>query len=298
MTLVIMAAGMGSRFGGLKQIEPVGPNGEFIVDYSIYDAIRCGFTKVVFIIKEENYELFRETVGKRIEDKIKVEYVFQTNENVPKGIEIPKERAKPLGTAHAILCCKDVVKENFAIINADDFYGYDAYKVMSRFIKSNTNPNEYAMAGYIVGNTLTENGAVKRGVCEKEGQFLTRLIESNVGIENNKIIAHPLEEGEPFEINKDTLVSMNMFGFTPDLFEHLETGFKKFLNRSKDNLEKCEYLIPSVVYELIQQQIVKVNVLKTTAVWHGITYKEDKENLVKAIADLISQGEYPEELWK
>lgn len=298
MTLVIMAAGMGSRFGGLKQIEPVGPNGEFIVDYSIYDAIRCGFTKVVFIIKEENYDLFRETVGKRIEDKIKVEYVFQNNDNVPEGIEIPKERVKPLGTAHAILCCKDVVKEDFIIINADDFYGRDAYKVVAEFIKNNNNPSEYAMAGYIVSNTMTENGSVKRGICEKKGDYLTRLIESSVSIENNKIIAVPLEEGEPFEITGNTLVSMNMFAFKPNLFEYLEKEFINFLNRNKDNLEKGEFLIPAVIYKLIEEKKVTVNVLKTNAVWHGITYKEDKKALVDSINKMIEEGKYPYNLWK
>ena len=297
MTLVIMAAGMGSRFGGLKQIEPVGPNCEFIVDYSIYDAIRCGFTKVVFIIKEENYELFRETVGKRIEDKIKVEYVFQNNDNVPDEIEIPKERVKPLGTGHAILCCKDVVKENFVVINADDFYGYEAYKDIAKFMKNNDNIRKYAMVGYLVGNTLAESGAVKRGICEKDSNYLTRLIESNVEVENEKIIATPLEGGEPFEVTTDTLVSMNMFAFTPLFIDYLEQKFIKFLNDNKDNLDKCEYLMPSVLFEQITGKEASVEVLKTNAVWHGITYKEDKELLVNAIHKMIEEGKYPSNLW-
>jgi len=297
MTLVIMAAGMGSRFGGLKQIEPVGPNGEFIVDYSIYDAIKCGFTKIVFIIKEENYDLFRDTVGKRIEDKIKVEYVFQNNDNIPSDIEIPNSRVKPLGTGHAILCCKDVVDESFAIINADDFYGYDAYRVISKFMKENTDVNKYAMAGYIVGNTLTENGSVKRGVCEQENGYLTRLIESSVGKDNDKIIATPLEGGESFEVTDDTLVSMNMFAFTPKLFGYLEEGLIKFLKQNQNNLETCEYLIPSVVFELIKDNQIQVEVLKTNAIWHGITYKEDKEELVNSINKLIEEGKYPKNLW-
>lgn len=297
MTLVIMAAGMGSRFGGLKQIEPVGPNGEFIVDYSIYDAIKCGFTKIVFIIKEENYDLFRETVGKRIEDKIEVEYVFQNNDNIPSDIEIPNSRVKPLGTGHAILCCKDVVDESFAIINADDFYGYDAYRVISKFMKENTDVNKYAMAGYIVGNTLTENGSVKRGVCEQENGYLTRLIESSVGKDNDKIIATPLEGGESFEVTDDTLVSMNMFAFTPKLFGYLEEGLIKFLKQNQNNLETCEYLIPSVVFELIKDNQIQVEVLKTNAIWHGITYKEDKEELVNSINKLIEEGKYPKNLW-
>ena len=297
MTLVIMAAGMGSRFGGLKQIEPVGENGEFIIDYSIYDAIRCGFTKVVFIIKEENYDVFRETVGKRVEDKIKVEYVFQNNENVPLEIKIPSDRTKPLGTAHAILCCKDVVKEDFAVINADDFYGYDAFKVISEFLKGNTNSKEYAMAGYLVGNTLAKTGAVKRGVCEKEGDYLTQLIESSIERVGEKIVATPLEVGEPFEINDNTLVSMNMFGFKKQIFDYLETRFKSFLEENKNNLDKCEYLIPTVVFEQIQNKQATVEVLKTTAVWYGMTYKEDKEDLVTALKEMTKNGEYPKNLW-
>ena len=297
MTLVIMAAGMGSRFGGLKQIEPFGPNGEFIIDYSIYDAIRCGFTKVVFIIKEENYDIFRETVGKRVEDKIKVEYVFQNNENVPSDIEIPSDRTKPLGTAHAILCCKDAVKEDFAVINADDFYGYDAFRVISEFLKNNNNPKEYAMAGYLVGNTLAKTGAVKRGVCEKDGNYLTQLIESSIERVGDKIIATPLEAGDAFEVSDNTLVSMNMFGFKKQIFDYLETRFKSFLEENKSNLGKCEYLIPTVVFEQIQNNQATVEVLKTTAVWYGMTYKEDKEDLVNAIKEMIMNGEYPKSLW-
>ena len=297
MTLVIMAAGMGSRFGGLKQIEPIGENGEFIIDYSIYDAIRCGFTKVVFIIKEENYDIFRETVGKRVESKIKVEYVFQNNENVPTGIEIPSDRTKPLGTAHAILCCKDVVKEDFAVINADDFYGYDAFKVISEFLRNNDSPKEYAMAGYLVGNTLASTGAVKRGVCEKKGNYLTELIESSIERVGDKIIATPLEAGDAFEVTEDTLVSMNMFGFKKQIFDYLEKRFESFLEENKEKLNKCEYLIPTVVFEQIKNGDATVEVLKTTAVWHGMTYKEDKEELVCAIRELTNQGEYPASLW-
>ena len=296
-TLLIMAAGMGSRFGGLKQIEPVGPNGEFIVDYSIYDAIRCGFTKVVFIIKEENYELFRETVGKRIENKINVEYVFQSNDNVPKEIEIPESRVKPLGTGHAILCCKDVVNENFVVINADDFYGYEAYKDIVGFMKNNDINTKYAMVGYLVGNTLAENGAVKRGICEKDGKYLTKLIESSVEVENDKIIATPLEGGNSFEVTNDTLVSMNMFAFTPLFMNYLERKFVNFLNENKNKLDTCEYLMPSVLFEQITDEAVKVEVLKTNAVWHGITYKDDKEILVNSIQKMIAEGKYPNNLW-
>lgn len=298
MELVIMAAGMGSRFGGLKQIEPVGDNGEFIIDYSIYDAIRCGFDKVVFVIKEENYNIFRETVGKRVEDKIRVEYVFQNNKNVPSDINLPKDRIKPLGTAHAILCCKDVVKDDFAIINADDFYGYDAFKVISEFLKNNKNPNEYAMAGYLTANTLTENGAVKRGICRNSGNHLTGLIESSIEKVGDKIIATPLDGNESFEVDANTLVSMNMFAFKTQIFYYLEKRFRSFLLENKESLDKCEYLIPVVVFEQIKNGDASCEILKTTAVWHGMTYREDKDDLVNAIKKLTDNGDYPRPLWK
>ncbi len=297
MELVIMAAGMGSRFGGLKQIEPVHSNGEFILDYSIYDAIKCGFDKVVFIIKEENYSLFRDTIGKRIEDAIEVSYVFQKNDNVPKWVNVPNERTKPLGTGHAILCCKDVVKENFLVINADDFYGRDAFLVASKFIKNMKNENEFAMVGYKVGNTLTENGSVKRGVCESENGFLSKLTESTVSIENGKIICKPLNGSSEFEAYDDTLVSMNMFIFTPKIFDYLEEDFVKFFKDNESDLSKCEYLIPDVVFDLIKRKLVTVSVLKTDAVWQGITYKEDKDALVDGLNKLVNDNVYPDKLW-
>ena len=291
MTLVIMAAGMGSRFGGLKQIEPVGLNGEFIIDYSIYDAIKAGFTKVVFIIKEENYEIFKETVGKRIEGKIEVEYVFQDIKNVPEGVVLPKDRVKPLGTGHAILSCKGVVNEPFAIINSDDFYGRDAYVKAANFLKEDT--DEYAMVGYIIGNTLTENGSVKRGYCEQENGYLTNLIESSVYREGEKVKVEPLDGREGFYASSNDLVSMNMFCFRPDMLDYLDEHFIDFFNKNQDNLDKCEYLIPDVVFERIENKDIKVRVIDTTAVWQGITYKEDKENIVSYIKNLTDNGEYP-----
>lgn len=297
MTLVIMAAGMGSRFGGLKQIEPVGPNGEFILDYSIYDAINSGFDKVVFIIKEENYDIFRDTIGKRIENKIKVEYVFQKNDNLPSCAVIPETRVKPLGTAHAILCCKDVVKENFAIINADDFYGRDAYKVASEFLKENKEANSFAMVGYHVNNTLSENGKVKRGVCEENNGYLTEIIESSIWEENGKYIAEPLN-GEPsFEVENNTLVSMNMLLFTPKIFDYLEEKFTQFFIDNKENIDKAEYLIPEVIRELLKEKRVTVKILPTTSIWKGITYREDKEDLVNSIQKMINDKVYKEKLW-
>ena len=301
MTLVILAAGMGSRFGGLKQIEPIDEYGHFIIDYSIYDAIREGFTKVVFIIKRENYDIFRETIGKRIEKKIEVEYVFQEIDNLPEGYSVPEGRIKPWGTAHAILCAKDKVDENFAIINADDFYGRDAYHVISKFMKNN-NPHDnilrYAMAGYKVKNTLTENGSVKRGVCEEENGYLTNIIECKVEKVDSEIIATPLEGGNSFKVLEDAPVSMNMFAFTKDIFKYLEEGFPLFLDKHKEDIDTCEYLIPSVVFEEIENKIATVEVLKTNAIWQGITYKEDKEKVVKEIKKLVDNNEYPKDLWK
>lgn len=203
MDLVIMAAGMGSRFGGVKQIEAMGPNGEFLIDYSIYDAIKYGFDRVVFIIKRENFEIFKSTIGKRVEDKIEVVYVFQEADNIPQNIDFTRE--KPWGTAHAIYCCKDVVKNNFAIINADDFYGADAYYKASSFLKNNKDFKTFGMIGYKVMNTLTENGAVKRGICQEKDGYLTSLIESNVLMNNGVIEARPLDGSPAFTVSKDTL---------------------------------------------------------------------------------------------
>ena len=292
---------MRSRFGGLKQIEPIDEYGHFIIDYSIYDAIREGFTKVVFIIKRENYDIFRETIGKRIEKKIEVEYVFQEIDNLPEGYSVPEGRIKPWGTAHAILCAKDKVDENFAIINADDFYGRDAYHVISKFMKNNnTHDNilRYAMAGYKVKNTLTENGSVKRGVCEEENGYLTNIIECKVEKVDSEIIATPLEGGNSFKVLEDAPVSMNMFAFTKDIFKYLEEGFPLFLDKHKEDIDTCEYLIPSVVFEEIENKIATVEVLKTNAIWQGITYKEDKEKVVKEIKKLVDNNEYPKDLWK
>jgi len=300
MTLVIMAAGMGSRFGGLKQIEPIDEYGNFIIDYSIYDAIKVGFTKVVFIIKKENYDIFRDTVGKRVEKHIDVEYVFQELDNLPNGYSVPEGRVKPWGTAHAILCCKDVVSEKFAIVNADDFYGRDAFRVISEFLSRDNNDSEYqeyAMAGYKTKNTLTENGAVKRGVCETSGKYLTKLIESSIENIDGKFMATPLEGGESFEISGDDNVSMNMFGFTPQIFEYLEKRFSEFLDSHKEDMDTCEYLIPTIVFEQMERGMARVEVLDTDAVWHGITYKEDKPRVVSEIKALVDNGEYTPGLW-
>lgn len=296
LTLVILAAGMGSRFGGLKQIEPVGPNGEFIIDYSIYDAIQAGFTNVVFIVKEEMYELFRETIGKRIEGKIPVKYAFQRITDVPEGITVPEEREKPWGTAHAVLSCKKEVEGNFVMINADDFYGKDAYMKIANYFK-NQKSDDYAMVSFKVANTMTENGSVKRGVCESNNNLLTNIIESSIEKINGTIIASPVDGRDSFEVKPDTLVSMNFFGFTNKIFAKLEKGFYEFFENNKNDLMNCEYLMPDIVFDEIKDG-KKVNILESDDKWLGVTYREDKKNVVSEIKKLIDEEKYPNSLWK
>lgn len=295
-TLLVMAAGMGSRFGGLKQIEPMGPNGEFLIDYSIYDAKLAGFTKVVFIIKEENYNLFKETVGKRVESHIETEYVFQDASNLEEAYPTLKERVKPLGTGHAILCAKDKIDTPFAIINADDFYGRDAYFVASKYLDT-IDDEHYAVVGYSVSKTLSPNGAAKRGICKEEKGELVDLIESSVERVNGEIVASPLNGSEPFKVTEDTLVSMNLLLFTPQIFEVLEKKLTVFLEENKEDLSKCEFLIPDVVRTAMNEKAVTVDLLKTDSVWHGVTYREDKEEVVTAINKLIEEKIYPNKLW-
>ena len=306
ITLVILAAGMGSRFGGLKQIEPMGPNGEFIIDYSIYDAIEAGFTKVVFLIKEENYDIFKETIGSRVEPHIKVEYAFQKNDNVPMFYDELKERQKPLGTAHAILCCDEKVNEPFMIINADDFYGRDAFVKGAEFLKNikDVEPHQYGMVGYLVKNTITENGAVKRGVCNVENGYLTKLTESSVGrVEDGSILAKPLDESlESFTVGEDDTVSMNMLLFDNSIFKYIEDKFPGFLEKNKDKLDKCEFLIPDVLFESIDEGFATCEVIPTTATWYGVTYKEDAPAVRESIKKLVKtkeneNGDYPLHLW-
>ena len=293
MTLVIMAAGMGSRYGGLKQIESVGPNGEFIIDYSIYDAIQAGFTKVIFIIKEENYEIFKSTVGKRIKNHIEVEYIFQNNDNLP--VNIPKDRTKPLGTAHAVLCCKNVINENFAIINADDLYGSDAYFKISNFIKNNKINNEFAVIGYNILETITDNGSVKRGICNIKNNYLVSLDESIISRDGDKLFAKTLLGNNEIHVDKNTIISMNMFGFTPKIFDLLEDGFKDFLN----NVDATnEYLVPIEINKYIKKKLINVSVINTTSIWYGITYKDDLNLIRGEINRLINDGVYPKNLWK
>ena len=300
LTLVILAAGMGSRFGGLKQIAPLGPNGEFIIDYSVYDAIKAGFNKIVFLIKEENFDLFKETIGKRVEPHIKVEYCFQKNDNVPDGYTIPEDRIKPLGTAHAVLCCKDKVHEPFAMINADDFYGRDAYETAAKFLAniSSKTPHEYGLVGYLVKNTLTENGAVKRGTCEIKDGKLTGILECNVAREGDKIIAKPLDGTDPFEVHEDDTVSMNMLLFDPSVFAYLEESMVKFLEANKEDLSKCEIFMPEVLFAATKENYATVEVLPTSATWYGVTYKEDADGVKEALKTLVENKDYPNDLWE
>lgn len=299
ITLVILAAGMGSRFGGLKQIEPMGPNGEFIIDYSVYDAIKAGFNKIVFLIKRENYDLFKETIGARVEPYIKTEYAFQELNNLPLGYTLPSDRVKPLGTAHAVLCCKDKVHENFAMINSDDFYGRDAFiKAYEYLSKIDESSSEYGMVGYKVANTLTENGSVKRGVCNVDNNgYLTNLTESKVERVNKEIIASPLDGSKAFTVKDDDTVSMNFLLFTPSIFNYIEDGFPEFFDNNKDNLLTAEYLIPDVLSNLIKNNKASTKVIPTSANWYGVTYKEDTPGVKRAIQNLVDNHEYNDNLW-
>ncbi len=296
MTLLIMAAGMGSRFGGLKQIEPVGPNGEFIIDYSIYDAKKAGFDKVVFIIKEENLEIFKETVGKRIEGQIDVEYVFQDFGNVPEDINMPEERVKPLGTGHAVLCAKEKINEPFFIINADDFCGYDAYLSAIRFLKTNTNQNNYGVITFKLGNTLTKNGTVKRGVCELSDGFLKSINESKCNNTEKGIYVEPLNGDEPYYTDFDTPVSVNLFAFYPNVFNYLEKDFYEFLKQS-NNLLEDEFFLPTFVSDHVKSKDITCEVVESTAIWKGVTFREDLDSLKTYIEDSIKKGEYPLKLY-
>ena len=286
ITLVVMAAGMGSRFGGLKQIEPIGPNGEVLLDYSVYDAVKAGFTKVVFVIKHAIEDDFKEIIGRRISKRVKVEYVFQEIEDLPAGYTCPEDRSKPWGTAHAILCCRDAVKEPFAVINADDYYGSSAYKKIADFLKGET--DDYCMVGFRLVNTLTENGYVSRGVCEVEDGELKTVTE------RTKIADCRFTEDDGVtwtELAPDTIVSMNLWGFNPDMFGYIEEGFKKFLDE-KINVPKSEYYLPSVVSSLIESGEKTVKMLVAEDKWYGVTYKEDKQMVVDAIGKMMSDGMY------
>lgn len=297
MDLVIMAAGMGSRFGGLKQIEPIDDNGNFIIDYTIYDAIRAGFDKVVFVIKRENLQAFRTTVGKRIEKQIKVEYAYQEpNSFLPKNIDA-SARVKPWGTAHAILCAKDKVDSKFAVVNADDYYGCSSLLKIANFLRKNTAQNDFAMVGYKAINTISDNGSVKRGICEIQNGNLMGLIESAIEQKDGKLFAVEDATKIKRQIDKDTLVSMNLFGFGKNLFDYLEKGFEKFLIKNQKDLSTCEYFIPTILSNYISDGLGNLKVVETDDKWFGLTYKQDFDLVKEGIAKLVKSGIYPSKLW-
>ena len=291
---------MGSRFGGLKQMEPMDEAGNFLLDYSIYDAKRVGFDSVVFIIKHDFEKEFKETIGKRVEKLIKVEYAFQDLHDIPEGFKVPEGREKPWGTGHAIYAARDLIREDFIIINGDDFYGRDAYEVAYKYLSSlpKGSKGKYANVAFKVSNTMTENGSVKRGVCfEDENHNLTKLVESSIERqEDGRILATPLEGDKPFYVSEDEPVSMNLFCFNKDLIDHLKARFPEWLKVHGGEL-KSEYLIPSVVDELVQEGKASLKLLSTDSVWFGVTYKEDKPGVVKALKDLVNKGEYKEGLY-
>ena len=294
MQLVIMAAGMGSRFGGLKQMEPMDEEGHFLLDYSIYDAKRAGFDSVVFIIKRELYEDFKNTIGKRVENFTKVEYAFQDLNDIPEGFKVPEGREKPWGTAHAIYAARDLIKEGFIVINGDDFYGKETYEVAYKYLKSlsENSVGKYAIVAFEAQNTMTENGAVKRGVAfEDENGNLTKLIESSIYKKGDMIACEPLDGSPYFEANPSQLVSMNLFCFSKDLIDELKAKFPIWL-KDNVNVPKSEFLIPSVVDELVHENKATVRLLSTPSVWFGVTYKEDKPGVVKALKELVDKGIY------
>lgn len=297
-TLFVLAAGMGSRYGGLKQLDGLGPNGETIMDYSIFDAIRGGFGKLVFVIRKTFEQDFREKIISKYENHIPVEVVFQDLNDLPAGFTCPEGREKPWGTNHAVMMGSKVIKEPFAVINADDFYGRDSFAVLGKALTEMTGKkNDYCMVGYRVGNTLSESGSVARGVCEKDANdFLTGVVERTAIEKIDGEIQFKDENGNKVVLEEKTPVSMNMWGFTPDYFEHSEQYFIDFL---KENIEKpkSEFFIPLVVNELITKGIATVKVLDTTSKWFGVTYAADRQGVVDKIQALVNAGEYPAKLF-
>lgn len=300
-TLVVLAAGIGSRFGALKQLDPVGPNGELIVDYSIYDALRAGFGQVVFVINQEFEEAFRHRIGRNIEKRCDTRYAFQRLDDLPDGFEVHAGRLKPWGTGHATLSCRQVVHTSFAVINADDLYGRSAFLALCEHLtlaQDGSPPDNYCMVGYPIENTLSEHGHVARGVCTISAAGYLQEIHERTRIEELGEAARYTEDGQTWiGIPKGTPVSMNMWGFTPSLFQELAAQFPRFLRENHASLVNAEFYLPQVVGELIRQNRATVRVLPSNEQWFGITYQEDKPRVEKAIRSLIRQGVYPENLW-
>lgn len=297
-TLVVMAAGMGSRFGGLKQVEPVGPNGEFIIDYSVYDAKRAGFEKVVFVIKKELEEVFRETIGKRLEDKIKVAYAFQEIGDIPSKKYLAEKRSKPWGTVQAVLCAKDCVAGDFVVINADDFYGYDTYVKASEFLSAEASESVYASITFPYIKTASLFGSVKRAVCFTQDGNINRLVESKITTQDGYALAEPLNGDEAFQIPLDQAVSMNVFAFKHSFFQYLDEAFREYFLHDDEYILSNEALLPDVVEKNIQNGNIILRNVSSSSSWFGVTYKEDLEGLKKSINELIEKGEYPKKLWE
>ena len=298
-TLVIMAAGMGSRFGGLKQMTPVDEEGHFIIDFSLYDAYQAGFRRVAFIIKREIEQTFRKTIGARMEKIFHVDYVYQELDRLPEGFAVPEGRKKPWGTAHAVACCRGVVEGPFAVINSDDFYGRGAYEEIYRFLTEHETPHHYAMLGYQLRNTVTEFGSVARGVCHVQDGMLLDITERTKIFKRGQDAAYT-EDGETFvPLSGDTQVSMNFWGFTPEILDEIWDAFPAFLTENLPvNPEKCEFYLPTFVGSRLAEGKVRVRVLPCMETWHGVTYKEDLDSVKAAIRQLKREGKYPARLWE
>ncbi len=294
-TLLVLAAGMGSRYGGLKQMDGLGPNGETIMDYSVFDAARAGFGKVVFVIRKNFEKEFKEIFQSRFKGNIEVDFVLQELDYVPDGCSYHQERTKPWGTGHAVLMGASAIREPFAVINADDFYGADAFKVLSQFLSTVQTVNRYAMVAYRLGNTLSESGPVSRGVCSVQNGILQSVVE-RTQIERSGGVVFYKDNTSKIDISESELVSMNCWGFTPDIFEHLRNMFTEFLHKNGQN-PTSEFYIPYAVNELIEGKKAEVEVLQTTAKWFGVTYQDDRNSAIFSINNLIKKGEYPAKLW-
>ncbi len=302
-TLIVMAAGMGSRYGGLKQIDPIGPNGEIILDYSVFDAAEAGFDRVIFVIKHEIEEDFKKITYGRYDDKIKVEYAFQDMSDLPDGFSVPEGRVKPWGTGQAVLACRKLIDGPFTVINADDYYGKQTFRLVHDELVKEKSPEgkyDFCMVGFRIENTLTENGSVARGVCQTDSDgFLSDIVERTKIAINGDKIQFTENDGETWtDIPSGTTVSMNCWGFSPEMMKELENRFSAFLEKGiKENPLKCEYFLPFVVDELLKEGKAQVKVLETSEKWYGVTYKEDRKFVSDALGKKVADGIYPEKLW-
>ncbi len=294
-TLLILAAGMGSRYGSLKQLDQLGPSGETIIDYSIYDAIKSGFGKLVFVIRKSIEKEFKEVFLTKYKGKVEIDYVFQEIDDLPKNYKAPKDRQKPWGTAHAILVARNKINEPFLVINGDDFYGRDAYRVCSEFLQNTKGDTEYCMPSYFIKNTLSENGSVSRGVCKIKEIYLQTIVERKNIVKDKNEIYYLCENNIKHSLTGNEYCSMNMFGFKPSFFDFLEKGFVDFLEKNINNLT-AEFFIPSIVNKLLQDDKISLKILSNNAQWFGVTYKEDKQKSIDKISDLVKNGIYPSNL--